>query len=93
MSEKLCRFLLPELTTVVIRCMKKGCTGAIEMSAAALKVDHQLSCPVCDAHFTKIVVEGHEQPNTLEALGAAIDAVKAQAHFRVEFVVPDPKGP
>ena len=98
MSEKLFRFLLPELTTIVIRCMaggtQKKCTGAIEMSAADLKGSNEaLTCPVCRAQFTRKVVGGHMEANPLEALGAAIDAVTSQAkreNFQVEFVIPDP---
>jgi hypothetical protein len=98
MSEKLLRFLLPELVTVVIRCTQPGtqkpCTGAIEMSADDLrKLNKPLFCPVCGTAFANKSTGPRSQNNSLVELGIALDAVKTQAdrdHFQVEFVVPDP---
>lgn len=95
MSEQLIRFLLPELATVVIRCLRKSpsaCTGAIEIGAGDLKsLKKQLACPVCGAVFT-YKMPGHSL-SPLEELGQALEDLKTQGqgdNFQIEFVVPQP---
>lgn len=82
MSERLFKFLLSELETVRITCVKEQCGFTIESSVANLPKVAELICPFCKTAF--------DPDRVLSGLMAVPQLAKLSHRLKIEFVLPDP---
>ena len=88
MSRKLLAFLLSELSTIRLKCLK--CSGVSEVSLKLL--EQQFAVPICPMCRTTFLLPTMRD-SPFVSLSAAIQTLQLlQKNVEVEFILNDPSG-
>lgn len=89
MPYKLLAFLLSELKTVRLKCLRPECMGVTEVTIAKMGARFEVPfCPVC----TKPFIGNHTTDNAIVRLAKSIQSLQDQGeNLGIEFILPDTK--